>query len=111
MTETTLSIPEPIFSVSTRPESLSALIWRRVRRQRLSRISAIVLVLLALLVISAPLRGYSATDQNTKNVFANPSAIRWFGTDELGRDVFTRSLYGGQISLAVGIFSSLISLA
>ena len=111
MTDTTLSIPEPIFSVSMQPESLSALIWRRFKRHRLALVSAIVLVLMTLLVTSAPLSGYSATELDSKNEFAKPSVVHWFGTDELGRDVFTRILYGGQISLAVGIFSSLISLA
>lgn len=110
MSETTLSIPEPIFSASVRPESLSALIWRRFRRHRLALISAVVLVLMILLVASAPLTGYSPTEQNTKNEFAKPSINHLFGTDELGRDVFTRILHGGRISLAVGIFSSLLSL-
>ena len=105
-----LSIPEPIYSASARPESLSALIWRRFKRHRLALFSAVVLALMTLLVISAPLSGYSSTEQNAKNEFAKPSAEHWFGTDELGRDVFTRILYGGQISLAVGIFSTLISL-
>ena len=102
---------EPTYSTSARPESLSALIWRRFRRHRLALASLIMLGFMTLLVLSAPLSGYSATGQNTKNEFARPSAQHWFGTDELGRDVFTRILYGGQISLAVGIFSSLISLA
>src|SRR5206468_4381016 len=53
---------------------------------------------------------YSSTEQDPANQFANPSAAHWFGTDELGRDVFTRILYGGQVSLAVGIFSTVFSL-
>jgi len=110
MTEVSISIPEPIFSASLRPESLSALIWRRFKRHRLALASVIVLGIMTLLVISAPLSTYSATELNSKNEFAKPSSGHWFGTDELGRDVFTRILYGGQISLAVGIFSSLISL-
>ncbi|HET9906227.1 MAG TPA: ABC transporter permease [Anaerolineales bacterium] len=110
MSETTLSIPEPIFSASLRPESLSALIWRRFRRHRLALISAIILVFMILLVASAPLTGYTPTEQNTKNEFAKPSTTHLFGTDELGRDVFTRILHGGRISLAVGIVSSLLSL-
>jgi peptide/nickel transport system permease protein len=110
MTDTTLSIPEPSFSVSIRPESLSALIWRRFKRHRLALLSTIVLALMIILVISAPLSGFSPTELDSKNDFAKPSAAHWFGTDELGRDVFTRILYGGQISLTVGIFSSLISL-
>ena len=110
MTDATLSIPEPIFSVSIRPESLSALIWRRFKQHRLALLSTIILALMIFLVISAPLSGYSPTELDSKNEFAKPSAAHWFGTDELGRDVFTRILYGGQISLTVGIFSSLISL-
>ena len=110
MTEATLSIPEPIFSASTRPESLSSLIWRRFKRHRLALVSAVLLGLMTVLVMSAPLSAYSATQLDSKDEFAKPSAGHWFGTDELGRDVFTRILYGGQVSLAVGIFSTLISL-
>ncbi len=102
---------EPIQSASPRPESLSALIWRRFRRHRFAFFSAIILLLMIILVLAAPLSGYSATEQDPKNEFAKPSAEHWFGTDELGRDIFTRILYGGQISLAVGIFSTLFSLA
>ena len=101
---------EPIRTTSARPESLSALIWRRFRRHRLALYSTIVLALMVLLVIAAPWSAYSPTEQNPKNVFAQPSAEHWFGTDELGRDIFTRILYGGRISLAVGIFSTLLSL-
>ena len=109
MTDTVLT-SEPILSASARPESLTALIWRRFRRHRLALISAVTLVLMVLLVLAAPLSRYTPTDQNPRNEFATPSAEHWFGTDELGRDVFTRILYGGRISLAVGIFSTLFSL-
>jgi peptide/nickel transport system permease protein len=110
MTDTVLA-SEPAFSSSSRPESLTALIWRRFRHHRLAFLSGITLLLMVLLVTAAPLSGYTATEQDPKNEFANPSATHWFGTDELGRDVFTRILYGGRISLAVGIFSTLFSLA
>ncbi len=105
-----LSISESIFSASVQPESLSALIWRRFRRHRFAFSSAVVLLLMVILVVAAPLSGYSATEQSPKNGFAKPTAEHWFGTDELGRDIFTRILYGGQVSLAVGIFSTLFSL-
>lgn len=106
-----LSVPESIFSTSAQPESLSALIWRRFKRHRFAFSSAIVLAVMLVLVFAAPLSGYTATEQNPKNEFAKPTAEHWFGTDELGRDIFTRILYGGQISLAVGIFSTLFSLS
>jgi len=104
------SISEATFSASIQPESLAALIWRRFKRHRFALFSAIILLLMVTLVIAAPLSGYSATEQNPKDEFAKPSAAHWFGTDELGRDIFTRILYGGQVSLAVGIFSTLFSL-
>ena len=106
-----LSVPESIFSTSAQPESLSALIWRRFKRHRFAFSSAIVLAIMIVLVFAAPLSGYTATEQNPKNEFAKPTVEHWFGTDELGRDIFTRILYGGQISLAVGIFSTLFSLS
>ena len=106
-----IAVLEPIFSTAAKPESLSALIWRRFRRHRLAFFSAIVLVLMVGLVLAAPYSGYSPTEQDPKDQFAQPSAEHWFGTDELGRDIFTRILYGGRVSLAVGIFSTVFSLA
>ena len=110
MTETTLAAAEPIRSGSARPQSLSALIWRRFRKHRFAFGSLVALVIMTILVIAAPLSRYSPTEQDPKNQFARPSVEHWFGTDELGRDVFTRILYGGRVSLAVGIFSTLIAL-
>jgi peptide/nickel transport system permease protein len=106
-----LSISESIFSTAAQPESLAALIWRRFKRHRFAFSSAIVLLIMVVLVFAAPLSGYTATEQNPKNEFAKPTAEHWFGTDELGRDIFTRILYGGQVSLAVGIFSTMFSLS
>jgi peptide/nickel transport system permease protein len=106
-----LSISESIFSTTAQPESLAALIWRRFKRHRFAFSSAIVLLIMVVLVFAAPLSGYTATEQNPKNEFAKPTAEHWFGTDELGRDIFTRILYGGQVSLAVGIFSTMFSLS
>jgi peptide/nickel transport system permease protein len=109
MTDVVLN-PERTLSDPARHETLSALIWRRFRRHRFAFVSVITLLLLTLLVIAAPLSPYSPTEIDPTNEFARPSAQHWFGTDELGRDVFTRILYGGRVSLAVGIFSTLISL-
>jgi len=75
MTEATLSIPEPIFSASARPESLSALIWRRFKRHRLALVSAILLGLMTVLVMSAPFSAYSATQLDSKDEFAKPLPV------------------------------------
>lgn len=109
---TALEIPltlEPL--TSTRPpESLGALVWRRFLRHRLAVVSIVALMVMVLSASLASFSPYTATEQNPTNAFQPPSAAHWFGTDELGRDVFTRILYGGQVSLAVGIFSTLLAI-
>lgn len=50
------------------------------------------------------------TDQNVINKFQSPNATHWFGTDELGRDVFSRVLFGSRVSITCGLITVLISL-
>ena len=84
--------------------------WRRFRRNRLARWSAWFLLGVVLVVLLWPL--VSPHDPNTLSdaQFAAPSAKHWFGTDVHGRDVFTRVMYGAQISLLVGIVGAGVSL-
>jgi peptide/nickel transport system permease protein len=103
---------EPLATPTTRaPETLSALIWRRFLRHRLAAFSLVLLTLLMASTALASLSPYSATAQSPTKAFAPPSAAHWFGTDELGRDTLTRILYGGQVSLAVGIVSTALAIA
>jgi peptide/nickel transport system permease protein len=74
--------------------------WRRFRRHKLAIISGIALLVMSLAVIFAPLlTPYTFSEQRLTDVLQGPSAKHWLGTDNLGRDVFTRLLYGGRISL------------
>jgi oligopeptide transport system permease protein len=54
---------------------------------------------------------YGFETQNLSNGLMAPSIEHWFGTDSLGRDLFTRVLYGGRISLTVGLLASTVSVA
>jgi peptide/nickel transport system permease protein len=84
---------------------------RRVRRQPLGIAAAFVLLVLVLLVTFGPmLVAWDPTRTNALQTLRPPSAEHWLGTDELGRDVFSRILSGGRVSLAVGMFSMLIGL-
>ncbi|WP_413290634.1 ABC transporter permease [Bdellovibrio sp. HCB337] len=56
------------------------------------------------------LTGFAFDFQNTENILQTPNALHWFGTDSLGRDVFTRVFYGARVSLFVALFSSLITM-
>ena len=88
-------------------QSMFALTWRRFLKHRLAVASAIVLVALTLAALSAPIAEFALnTDANTVDLFSRfspPSAGHSLGTDELGRDLLARLLYGGQVSLFVGL--------
>lgn len=92
------------------PQALSAVIIRRFFRHRLAGLAIAVLALLILASAFAFLTPYSPTDQVPANRFQSSSSSHWFGTDELGRDILTRILYGGRVSLAVGLFSTFLSI-
>ena len=86
-------------------------VLRAVLRHRLSRAGLAIITLLCFLAIFAPvLAPYGPYDQNLYQVLAPPSAVHWLGTDNLGRDLFSRLLYGTRVSLFVGIVSSLVSV-
>jgi peptide/nickel transport system permease protein len=92
----------------TQPAALPRrLLLRRFRRHRLAMVSAIALLLLALCSLAAPLlAAWLGHDPNAVDLlgrFAAPSASHPLGTDELGRDLLLRLLYGGQVSLFVGL--------
>jgi len=74
------------------------------RRHPLLVAGACLLVLMAAASLAAPwLAPYDPTDMNALHRLKPPSAQHWFGTDALGRDVFSRTLWGGRVSLTVGI--------
>ena len=92
------------------PASPNERAWRRFRRNRLARISAWFLAGVVLLVLLWPLVSPHNPDALSDNQFQPPSAKHWFGTDVHGRDLFTRVMYGAQISLLVGIVGAGVSL-
>ena len=89
--------------------SQKRLFLRQFRRHRLAVISTAVLLVLAGLVILAPFIAPYPFDAIDPTQFRKPpSAAHIMGTDDIGRDLFTRLLYGGRISLAIGLFSALV---
>lgn len=73
-------------------------------------IAAVVLLVLLALAAAAPLIApYSAEGLDLANRRAAPSLAHWFGTDELGRDLLTRVLFGARVSLAIGLLSAAVA--
>lgn len=80
------------------------LAWERFKGHRLAMASSVVLGLLALAVTFAgQIAGYGIVEQDLGAMLSGPSAAHPFGTDNLGRDELARVLYGGRISLLVGL--------
>ncbi|MCE5228475.1 ABC transporter permease [bacterium] len=85
--------------------------WLRMRRDRAFWFAFIGLMLITIIAIVGPwLSPYTESEQDLYHTYAPPSARHWMGSDALGRDLLTRVLYGGRISLAVGAMGALVSL-
>ncbi|WNJ94710.1 oligopeptide ABC transporter permease OppC [Vibrio ruber] len=90
-------------------------LWQDARmrflRNKAAMVSLVILVLITLAVIILPyLATYSFEDTDWYAMNATPSAEHVFGTDALGRDLYVRTLIGGQISLAVGVLGALVAV-
>lgn len=85
--------------------------WLRYRRNKAGVLGAIGLVLIILVSVFASLITDIKPLSNQFSINQPPNAVNWFGTDDLGRDVFSRTLYGGRMSLIVGVLASLVSTA
>ncbi|MCK6540952.1 MAG: hypothetical protein L6Q26_12950, partial [Anaerolineales bacterium] len=113
---------EPVANIKAL--SLTDLAVRRFRKHKMAMFGLWILAFL-LLYVSVPtflLKGYCAPIQqevrgeawancnDTSLKLSPPSAEHWFGTDAIGRDIFARTIYGGQISMMIGIFAVLFQL-
>lgn len=83
----------------------------KFKKNKLAMIGAIILFILVLISILAPLlTKYNSDSIDLYNIASKPNSEHLLGTDEIGRDVFTRLIYGGRVSLCVGIFATIIQV-
>lgn len=98
-------------TIALHPASCKPGVWRRFWRHPLGRMGALLLLPIILLIAIGPaLSGYSYDALHLAMKNQPPSAQFWFGTDDLGRDIFTRIWYGARISLSVGLLAAFIDL-
>ena len=84
--------------------------WIRFKKDKVAMAGLCVIIFLVLIAIFGPmLLSISYADQDLAQVNQGPSAAHWFGTDDRGRDLFIRVLYGARISLSIGIVASLLN--
>lgn len=83
--------------------------WKRLRRNPFAMLGLVMLVVIAILAIFAKaIAPHDPNFQNYANAMQTPSSSHWLGTDNFGRDILSRIMYGGQISLRLGLFGTLI---
>src|SRR5690554_3199748 len=84
---------------------------RRLKQNPAAMVSLAVITLIVLLAIFGPMFSpYTYSEQDFSRRNHGPSAEHWFGTDGLGRDLFTTVLYGARISLSIGFVASLVTI-
>ncbi|MFI8687092.1 ABC transporter permease [Rossellomorea sp. NPDC077527] len=83
--------------------------WKRLLKNKLAMLGLVFLIGLVVMAVFGPIISpHDVTKQTLSNQNLSPSGEHWFGTDDLGRDVFTRTWYGARISLFVGFMAALI---
>lgn len=105
----------PKLTVENIQDEESVSLWKdayyRLLRNKLAVFGAIFILFEIAVGIATPwIAPYGFEEQNLELTLAPPSRAHWLGTDSLGRDLFTRILYGARISLTVGILASLVSV-
>ena len=105
---------EPVLAIATRPRasvSLWAEAWRRFKRHRLAVLGLAVLIVMIAMVAFGPLVWrVQINDIDFTARLNTPTLKHPFGTDDLGQDILARMLYGGRISLAVGLSAMLMAM-
>jgi len=85
--------------------------WIRFSKNKAAVGSLIFLLILATLALMAPVVApYSFEEQDVSSTLQSPTASHWMGTDRLGRDLFSRILYGARVSMSVGFFTAFLAL-
>lgn len=112
MTARTVTAPEgPGMENTLKKRSQLLDFWRRFSRRKISVIGLFIVIVLILLAVFADLLApYSFSEQDLSNALAFPSIEHWFGTDNYGRDILTRMLYGGRTSLLVSLMGCVVGL-
>lgn len=86
--------------------SFAADTWRRLCKSKLAMLGVFILVVLVVCAVFADfIAPYAMDAQNLNGAYQLPTAAHWFGTDEYGRDIFSRCIFGARISLVVGFIA------
>lgn len=104
-------ITEPLLDLSPNVSGRWSRMLRQFTRNRLAVAGTLILIALSLLALFGPFLVANPRAQDVPNRFSYPSWQHWFGTDELGRDIFARTVYGARISLVSALTAVIVALS
>ena len=116
MTDQTIDKADLLEGLTTASVSPTRMAWQRYWRHRGAAICTVIMGFLLLFVLAAPLTArYGVNEQvcsiqECKNQFIPPSSIAWFGTDDIGYDIYSRLIYGIRVSMYIGVASAILSV-
>jgi len=106
-----IPVPDYDETLHEKPENQWLEMWRSLRANRAALVSLIFIVFLVLVAILGPyLTPYNPIETDMSSALQTPSAQHWFGTDQLGMDIFSRVIAGTRVSLTVGLLAVSIAL-
>lgn len=87
-------------------------VWRRLKQNKLAMTGLILILLMIFMsIVGMYINGFTYYEQNYDLINQKPNKVHWFGTDELGRDLFTRVWLGARYSLFIGVAAAFIEFA
>ncbi|WP_033543503.1 ABC transporter permease [Planococcus sp. CAU13] len=112
MSEETVNVPVTAERINPRLESYKQF-WRRLAKNKAAVIGGCLILFIIIMAFVGPwiittFTDYRPNQTDITNKLAGPSAAHWFGTDNFGRDIFTRVIFGTKLTLYVGFFSVFI---
>ncbi|HOH88660.1 MAG: ABC transporter permease [Clostridia bacterium] len=87
-------------------------VWRRLKLNKLAMVGLSLIVFFGIMAfVGTQINGYTYFEQNYSLINVHPDSVHWFGTDELGRDLFTRTWFGVRYSLFIGVAAAFIDFS
>ncbi|WP_347176152.1 ABC transporter permease [Tissierella sp. Yu-01] len=84
-------------------------VWRRLKQNKLAMVGlAIIIIMVIMSIIGTKINGFEYFEQDYNKINIHPNGEHWFGTDDLGRDLFSRTWLGARYSLIIGILAAAI---
>jgi peptide/nickel transport system permease protein len=116
ITDVAVSTVSEVEGLTAKTLSPARMAWKRYWQHRAAAISTVLLAIVLFMSIATPITArYGINEQVLKitegnNVFLSPRSIAWFGTDDIGRDMYTRLLFGIRTSMFIGISSAILAV-